>query len=145
MAIYRDQAGAVETGADTQFYNDVLRGLSASPKYLSSKYFYDARGDRLFQEIMQLPEYYLTRAEQEIFMMQTAELAAPVLERFSEFDVLELGAGDATKSTHLLRYLSDKGEKFCLLPGGYFRERDRVTEKGNAGAHTRTGSAWTYR
>ncbi len=116
MAIYRHQAGTVETAAATQFYNDVVRGLSSSPKFLSSKYFYDATGDRLFQQIMHLPEYYLTRSEQEIFLMQTKELAAPVLKRFNEFDVLELGAGDATKSTHLLRYLVESGKTFTYYP-----------------------------
>ena len=44
----------------THFAEDVLNGLSATPKSLSSKYFYDDEGSRLFQEIMKLPEYYLT-------------------------------------------------------------------------------------
>jgi len=42
------------------FKKEVLEGLSASPKYLSSKYFYDEKGDALFQQIMRMPEYYLT-------------------------------------------------------------------------------------
>lgn len=116
MAIYRNQVGTIETAERTQFYDDVVRGLSASPKFLSSKYFYDATGDLLFQQIMNLPEYYLTRCEQEIFMMQTKSLATPVLERYDEFDVLELGAGDATKSTHLLRYLAESGCAFTYYP-----------------------------
>ena len=117
MAIYRNQTGTVETtDAGLQFYKDVVKGLLSSPKHLSSKYFYDKDGDRLFQQIMQLPEYYLTRSEQEIFLMQTKELAAPVLKRFDEFDVLELGAGDATKSTHLLRYLAESGRRFTYYP-----------------------------
>ena len=49
-----------------QFDMDVVKGLSDNPKHLSSKYFYDAQGDKLFQEIMQLDEYYLTNAELEI-------------------------------------------------------------------------------
>lgn len=116
MAIYRDQTGTIETAADTQFYKDVVRGLSSSPKFLQSKYFYDATGDRLFQQIMHLPEYYLTRSEQEIFLMQTKALAAPLLKRFDEFDVIELGAGDATKSTHLLRHLAAQGKAFTYYP-----------------------------
>lgn len=116
MAIHRNQAGTIETEPNTQFYNDVVRGLSSFPKFLQSKYFYDATGDRLFQQIMHLPEYYLTRCEQEIFLMQTKDLSAPVLQRFSQFDVLELGAGDATKSTHLLRYLVESGKEFTYYP-----------------------------
>ena len=54
-----------------QFAEDVLRGLSETPKSLSSKYFYDDEGSRLFQEIMKLPEYYLTGCEHEIFSTQT--------------------------------------------------------------------------
>jgi dimethylhistidine N-methyltransferase len=116
MAIYRNQAGAIAADINRRFYGDVVMGLSSTPKYLQSKYFYDAEGDRLFQQIMQLPEYYLTRAELEIFTTQTKALGAPVLERFNDFDVLELGAGDATKSTHLLRYLFEKQSSFTYYP-----------------------------
>ncbi len=94
-----------------------MRGLLRFPKFFQSKYFYDATGDKLFQQIMQLPEYYLTRCEQEIFTKQTKALAAPVLRRFEAFDILELGAGDATKSTHLLRYLVRRRKRIYLLPG----------------------------
>ena len=44
----------------SQFYDDVVTGLSASPKYLNSKYFYDANGDKLFQDLMNCEEYYPT-------------------------------------------------------------------------------------
>jgi dimethylhistidine N-methyltransferase len=116
MAVYRNQIGTIEAIATEQFYKDVIRGLSSTPRFLSSKYFYDETGDGLFQKIMQLPEYYLTRSEQEIFMMQTAALAEPILKRFQEFDIIELGAGDATKSTHLLRYLAGSGREFTYYP-----------------------------
>ena len=95
MAIYRNQAGAVAAAINTKFYNDVIKGLSAHPKFLLSKYFYDAAGDRLFQRIMACPEYYLTRSEMEILDHQTEELCAVILKKFKEFDVVELGAGDA--------------------------------------------------
>lgn len=49
------------------FYKDVLAGLQSSPKYLESKYFYDATGDQLFKELMNCNEYYLTNCELEIF------------------------------------------------------------------------------
>ena len=58
----------------TQFAEDVLAGLSASPKHLSSRYFYDNEGSRLFMEIMKLLEYYPTRAELKIFEDQKEEI-----------------------------------------------------------------------
>ena len=58
----------------TQFAEDVLRGLSSTPKSLSSRYFYDDEGSRLFMEIMKLPEYYPTRAEMQIFIEQKAAI-----------------------------------------------------------------------
>jgi uncharacterized SAM-dependent methyltransferase len=53
------------------FAEDVRKGLSSNPKSLSSRYFYDDEGSQLFRRIMDLPEYYLTRAEFEIFSKQT--------------------------------------------------------------------------
>ena len=49
------------------FKKEVEQGLNSSPKTLPSKYFYDKKGDALFVEIMNLPEYYLTRSELDIF------------------------------------------------------------------------------
>lgn len=101
---------------DQSFYKDVLAGLSASPKKLQSKYFYDAAGDKLFQEIMDSPEYYLTNCEMEIFSEQTAALAQTITDRFTAFDLIELGAGDATKSVFLLEYLLKSKVDFTYLP-----------------------------
>lgn len=98
------------------FYKDVLAGLSASPKKLQSKYFYDAAGDKLFQDIMQAPEYYLTNCEMEIFSEQNQELAAILIKQFKNFDLIELGAGDATKSIHLLQQLLQNKVDFTYLP-----------------------------
>ena len=72
-----------KSGEDARngFALDVLIGLTESPKRLSSKYFYDARGSRLFQEIMELPEYYLTQCEIEILKRRRDELAAHVAHR----------------------------------------------------------------
>ncbi|HEX6629376.1 MAG TPA: L-histidine N(alpha)-methyltransferase, partial [Gemmatimonadaceae bacterium] len=49
-----------------QMVRDVRQGLTQQPKQLSPKYFYDERGSELFEEITQLPEYYLTRAERSL-------------------------------------------------------------------------------
>src|SRR5947209_9525764 len=86
----------------TQFAADVLRGLSSSPKYLSSKYFYDDEGSRLFQEIMKLPEYYLTGCEMEIFETQTDDILKAFANGDGRFDLIELGAGDGTKTAVLI-------------------------------------------
>ena len=99
-----------------QFLQDVVKGLSAPKKYLESKYFYDAKGDELFRQIMACDDYYLTNCEMEIFTSQTAELAACFTNRLLEFDVVELGAGDATKSVHLLKQLVDQQVLFTYYP-----------------------------
>ncbi len=99
-----------------QFYEDVTTGLGATPKYLSSKYFYDAIGDKIFQELMACDEYYPTHCELEIFAEKTAEICDAIIADGDSFDLIELGAGDATKSAYLLRYLLDKRANFTYLP-----------------------------
>ena len=100
-----------------QFKKDVERGLSESPKRLSSKYFYDERGDELFVQIMNLPEYYLTDAEMEVFSEKTAQLVdALSCDADRPFELVELGAGDGAKTKELLRYLLEKGFQFEYLP-----------------------------
>lgn len=100
----------------SQFYTDVIKGLTTNPKRLSSKYFYDAKGDKIFQELMNCEEYYPTKCELEIFSEQTAELAQAIAGDGGPFDLIELGAGDAMKSTYLLRYLIDEKIDFTYLP-----------------------------
>jgi L-histidine N-alpha-methyltransferase len=99
-----------------KFSSEVLAGLSSSPKRLFSKYFYDSYGDRLFQQIMAMPEYYLTKCELDIFSNQTAALAAAIDNDGSPFDLIELGAGDAKKSFYLLKYLVDQQTDFTYRP-----------------------------
>ncbi|MEO6150571.1 MAG: L-histidine N(alpha)-methyltransferase [Mucilaginibacter sp.] len=99
-----------------QFYEDVLKGLRAEPKYLQSKYFYDSNGDKLFQDIMNSGEYYLTNCEMEIFTVQTHLLVEKLRQGGEPFDLVELGAGDATKSVHLLRQLLQDDADFTYLP-----------------------------
>lgn len=98
------------------FLKDVTLGLGQHPKQLQSKYFYDQRGDRLFQEIMTLPDYYLTRCEMDIFENKTAEIAKGISADDTPFDLIELGAGDASKSMHLLRYLKNLNTDFRYMP-----------------------------
>lgn len=105
-----------EQDFNQQFCNDVLKGLTATNKFLQAKYFYDTAGDELFQKIMGSPEYYPTNCELEIFTQQTHELAQALIADGSPFDLIELGAGDATKSTYLLRHLLGEQADFRYVP-----------------------------
>jgi len=100
-----------------QFAKDVATGLGTTPKTLPSKYFYDAIGDSLFIKIMDLPEYYLTRAEMEIFTTQTDALIEALGQtRDKHFELVELGAGDGQKTAYLLAGLLDEGYDFTYVP-----------------------------
>jgi dimethylhistidine N-methyltransferase len=105
-----------QAGVTGQFYKDVIAGLKSTPKHLSSKYFYDANGDKLFQELMNCEEYYPTNCEMEIFTQQTAGICDAMIADGDAFDLIELGAGDATKSTYLLEYLLENKADFSYLP-----------------------------
>lgn len=101
-----------------QFLKDVIAGLSKAPqKTLSSKYFYDAVGDALFVKIMAMPEYYLTNAEMDIFQNKTGELIDSLgLNKDLHYEFIEFGAGDGTKTIHLLAALLEQGYDFEYLP-----------------------------
>jgi L-histidine Nalpha-methyltransferase len=87
---------------------DVRRGLTAEPKELSPKYFYDERGSQLFEQITELPEYYPTRAERGILTDRSAEILAAA---GAPGTLIELGSGSAAKTRHLLSAMRDAG---CL-------------------------------
>ncbi len=112
------------------FVEDVIKGLSATPKTLSSKYFYDDEGSRLFQTIMQLPEYYLTRAEHEIFQSQSPDIYAALAESNKGFDLIELGAGDGAKTAVLIEYFLTQTADFTYAPIDISQEAiDLLTRK----------------
>lgn len=99
----------------SQFAQDVDEGLSSHPKRLSSKYFYDSNGDKLFQQIMNLEEYYLTRAELNIFETQK-ERMLEIFDSGGAFRIVELGAGDGMKTKVLLKYFQEEGAEFSYNP-----------------------------
>lgn len=100
---------------DKQFANDVIDGLSSKQKYLSSKYFYDDIGSKIFQEIMNMPEYYPTDCEFEILSLQASKIIEAV--NFIEpFNIIELGAGDGFKTFKLLEYLVQNEIQFYYVP-----------------------------
>lgn len=91
---------------------DVREGLSAPPRWLPPKYFYDDRGSRLFDRITRLPEYYPTRTEHTILVARAAEIA-----RLSGAEVLlELGSGSSEKTRILLDALAAAGTLGGYVP-----------------------------
>src|SRR5688500_15641412 len=94
----------------------VLKGLSSEPKTLPSWLFYDETGDRLFQEIMRMPEYYPTRCEYDILQQHKETFLKHFKERTRSFKLIELGAGDGLKTEILLKYFMSQGADFTYLP-----------------------------
>nr|WP_294896679.1 L-histidine N(alpha)-methyltransferase [uncultured Pedobacter sp.] len=103
------------------FEQDVVAGLTAKEKFLSSKYFYDDEGSRIFKEIMEMPEYYLSNCEYEILASQAEDIFQNL--KFNQpFNVIELGAGDGTKTFNLLKYLLRQKVNFDYIPIDISRE-----------------------
>lgn len=91
---------------------DVRDGLTRRPKVLPPKYFYDARGSELFDEITRLPEYYPTRTERSILTEHVAEIASVT----GAATLMELGSGTSEKTRLLLRALRDAGTLDRFVP-----------------------------
>jgi L-histidine Nalpha-methyltransferase len=91
---------------------DVRAGLTATPKVLPPKYFYDARGSELFAKITRLSEYYPTRTERSILVARAAEIAAAT----GAETLVELGSGTSEKTRLLLRALRDAGTLQRFVP-----------------------------
>ena len=98
------------------FYLDVIKGLRENPKRLSSKYFYDKKGDSLFEAIMHSPDYYLTRCEMEIFTRQAEKIVDSIRNQNTCFELIELGPGNCAKSIHLLHALIQENATFNYVP-----------------------------
>lgn len=98
------------------FAKDVQEGLSQQPKAVSSKYFYDAKGDQIFQQIMHMPEYYLTDCEHEIFTEQYEHICNIFNAIDEPFNLIEFGAGDGYKTKILLKYLMEQNADFVYYP-----------------------------
>jgi dimethylhistidine N-methyltransferase len=84
------------------FAADVRRGLTSQPKWLSCRFFYDRQGSRLFEQICDLPEYYLTRAEDGILARHAEGIVATVPAGAA---LVELGSGSGAKTRHLIAAL----------------------------------------
>jgi L-histidine N-alpha-methyltransferase len=92
--------------------DDAQAGLSADPKSLPPKWFYDAQGSALFDKITELPEYYPTQAEREILRANAAEIASQTRAR----TLVELGSGSSEKTRLLLDALRATGTLRCYVP-----------------------------
>ena len=92
--------------------SDVIQGLSQQPKTLPPRYFYDDRGSQLFEQICDLPEYYLTRTETEILQACASEIA----EITGACELVELGSGSSTKTRLLLNAYQTAGHSLCYCP-----------------------------
>jgi len=99
----------------SEFEKEVYQGLTDNPKHLSSMYFYDKKGDKLFQDIMAMPTYYLTDSEYEILESNKEEISN-LFTGFGSFDLIELGAGDGKKTKILLKEFSDQKIDFTYVP-----------------------------
>jgi len=95
-----------------QMAHDVRRGLLAPRKWLPPKYFYDARGSELFDEITRLPEYYPTRTERAILTERVGEIA----EVTRAETLIELGSGTSDKTRLLLHALEREGTLRRFVP-----------------------------
>lgn len=109
LVIHRSKAAAQESS----FAEDVRAGLTATPKRLLPKYFYDALGSHLFEAICQLPEYYPTRAEAEIFEHHAAEIIGSLHGRLT---LVELGSGSSVKTRLLIEALITRQGRLHYQP-----------------------------
>jgi L-histidine N-alpha-methyltransferase len=100
-----ERPGEGDENARRRMLADVVAGLSRPQKELSPKYFYDARGSRLFEEITTLPEYYPTRIERALLRRWVPSW----IEGVSPVSLVELGAGSASKTRILLDAMPARG------------------------------------
>jgi L-histidine N-alpha-methyltransferase len=98
--------------ADRSLRVDARLGLTGSPKWLQPKWFYDARGSELFEQITRLPEYYPTRTERSILDAHAGDIAR----RTGAHTLVELGSGSSEKTRLLLDALQEAGTLRQYVP-----------------------------
>lgn len=102
---------------NSTFEKEIVSGLLSNPKSLPSKYFYDKRGNEIFKEIMNLDEYYVTKCEYEVLNTYKEEFLKLFTNQFSrEFQLIELGSSDATKTKILLTHFIKGLNQFSYSP-----------------------------
>jgi dimethylhistidine N-methyltransferase len=98
--------------AELEAAQEVITGLSNTPKYLPPRYFYDDRGSQLFEQICNLPEYYLTRTEAAILQ----NYAGAIAQLTGPCEIVELGSGSSTKTRTLLKAYESQGYVLRYMP-----------------------------
>jgi L-histidine N-alpha-methyltransferase len=116
LALVSETGRMAPVGVVSQTAAAALTGLTAVPRYLPSWLFYDAAGSRLFEAITELPEYYLTRTERDIFHAHADAMIAAAASDCEDVAVLELGAGSASKTIVLLKALAARQSSALYLP-----------------------------
>ena len=99
-------------GADASDGADVVAGLTSAPKTLPCKYFYDAAGSQLFEQICETPEYYPTRTERSILTRHAGDIAALT----GPCEIVELGSGSASKTRLLLDAYAEATDEVHFVP-----------------------------
>ena len=112
--MYKEEFENIKNNNTDTFLKDVLNGLVHTPKSLPSKYFYDDKGNTLFQKIMDLEEYYPTKEEKDIFNTYKEDIISEMGRK--PFLLVDLGAGDAEKTNILLQYLAQSNSDFTYMP-----------------------------
>jgi dimethylhistidine N-methyltransferase len=102
----------VQTATQDSIGQEVIQGLTQQPKMLPPQYFYDDRGSQLFEQICELPEYYLTRTETSILQ----GCAAAIAELTGVCELVELGSGSSTKTRLLLNAYQALGYPLHYIP-----------------------------
>jgi dimethylhistidine N-methyltransferase len=108
---------AIDTAETSEFANDVVAGLTAAPKRLSPKYFYDTAGSALFERITELPEYYPTRCEISILNERADDIAALIPPGAA---LIEFGSGSSTKTRIILSAAKSLGAYVPVDISGQF-------------------------
>lgn len=119
MAFFRNTTGTLEHPRPvvpaTGVYKDLIEGLVDQPRRIPSKYFYDAAGSEIFTAITKTPEYYLTSCEDEI-LRENANVIVRACASARRLNIIELGAGDGSKTRHLLREAQHAGLLLSYTP-----------------------------
>lgn len=136
LSTYRgaELADAGQDGAG-EFGSSVLAGLNGKPRTLPCRFFYDAAGSELFEQITELDEYYLTRCEQEILESQTDAILGALPN--GEFKLVEFGSGSSRKTRLLIEGLLRRQASLNYVPidisADFLHETAEVLEAGYSG------------
>src|SRR3546814_646085 len=112
------QVSADNDGIDLAFRADVRAGLTQAQKAIPARWFYDATGSALFEDITALPEYYPTRSETDLLQRHAAAIAAAIGPGRA---VVELGSGSSTKTPLLLEAIAPAAYVPVDISGDFLR------------------------